>query len=158
MEKHLEVKKARNGKGIFVKKNYKAGSTLFKIKGTFLTCFEDEEMEEEIRNNTFRFDEKHYLSPEGEIANFANHSCVPNAKVVKKNNALYLVAITDIQKREEVVFDYSTILARDDVWTMRCNCGTAECRKEVRRFKTLPVALRKRYIVEGIVPEFITEI
>lgn len=158
MKLHFEVKKARNGKGVFLKDTVKAGTVLFQIRGTFLTCFEDEEIDEEIRNNTFRFDENLFLSPEGEIANFVNHSCLPNAKVVKKDNALYMVSITAISKGEEVVFDYSTILARDDVWTMKCNCGSSQCRKNVRQFRKLPTSLQKRYIADGIVPQYITEI
>ena len=158
MEKHLEVKQARNGKGVFAKKNFKNDSTLFEVKGTFLTCFEDEIIDDHIRDNTFRFDKDLFLSPEGEIANYANHSCVPNAKVVKKNKKLYLVAIADIQKGEEVVFDYSTIIAADDVWSMNCNCGTDNCRSVVKRFTLLPKTLKDIYMAKNIVPSYILDI
>ena len=132
-----------------------ADANLFEIKGTFLTCYEDEKIDEEIRNNTFRFDENLFLSPEGEIANFVNHSCEPNTKIVKNNNKLFLVAILDIHKGEELVFDYSTILASDDVWTMKCNCGTLNCRTIVKKFINLPKQIKEKYMAHRIVPSYI---
>lgn len=157
-EKNVYIKNARNGKGVFVRKKILPNKKIFEIKGVFLTCNEDDELDEETRNNAFRFDEDLYISPGKDIANFVNHSCEPNVKVVKKNKKLFIYSILPILKDEEILFDYSTILARDDVWEMECNCGSKKCRGVVKQFKKLPLKLKEKYIKEEIVPDFILKI
>lgn len=157
-EKKVYVKDARNGKGAFARKKILPEKMILEIKGVFLTCNEDDDIDEETRNNTFRYDDDLYISPGKDIANFINHSCEPNAKVVKKNKKLFIYSILPILKDEEVLFDYSTILARDDVWEMECNCGSQKCRKVVKQFKKLPLKLKEKYIKEEIVPDFILKI
>ncbi len=157
-EKKVYVKDARNGKGVFAKKKILANQKILEIKGRFLTCDIDEDIDEETRNNTFRFDEDLYISPGKTVGNFINHSCEPNAKVVKKNKKLFIVSISPILKDEEVLFDYSTIIARDDVWEMDCNCGSKMCRGVVKGFNKLPKKIKERYKSAEIVPSFILEI
>ncbi len=152
------VKKSRNGRGVFAKKDFSAGEKLFEIQGTFMTCEEDDDMDEHIRDNTYRFDEDVFISAPHTVADYVNHSCNPNARVEKINNTLYMIALHDILKGDEVFFDYSTILADDDVWEMKCNCGEVHCRKIVRKFSMLPDMLQKKYISEKIVPQYILDI
>lgn len=87
-----------------------------------------------------------------------NHSCEPNAGIRKINNQLFLFAATAIPTRKEIVIDYSTILADDDIWTMRCNCGHGTCRKKIRRFGSLPAELKQRYLRDGLVPKYIAKL
>jgi SET domain-containing protein len=151
----LVVKKTRNGRGVFVSKEFKKDGKIFQVKGKIITCYADDDLSEEVRNNTFRFDEERYISPEGELADFLNHSCEPNSKVVKVNNKLFIVAICDIGKQEEVLFDYSTIISSDDVWEMDCNCGSLNCRGVVKKFSSLPKKIKTKYIELGMVPDYI---
>ncbi len=146
---------ARNGQGIFARVPFKKEETLFQVRGQMLTCDEDDDIEDEIRNNTFRYDKDWYISPQGLIADMLNHSCAPNAKVVKRGRKLFVVALRSIGKGREVLIDYSTIVAADDVWTMRCNCGASTCRKVVRSFPKLPPILQARYRKQGAVPPYI---
>lgn len=155
--KDFAVKKSKNGFGIFAKKDFLEKYTLFEIKGRIISCDVEDDLDEETRSNTFRFDEDKYLSPKGEIADFLNHSCEPNSGVVKKNKKLFLVAISDIKKGDELVMDYSTIIASDDVWKMKCNCGSNHCRKIIKKFNTIPKKTREEYISQGIVPKYILD-
>lgn len=155
--KDFDVKKSKNGFGIVAKKNFLAGDILFEIKGKIISCDVGDGLDEETRSNTFRFDEEKYLSPKGEIADFLNHSCEPNSGVIKKNKKLFLVAILDIKKGEEIVFDYSTIIASDDIWKMKCSCGADNCRKIIKKFNTIPKKIKDKYINLGIVPEHILD-
>ncbi len=134
------VKIARNGKGIFTRKTFPVNERVFEIKGNRVTRYEDEVIDEIICVNAIRFSMQYYLSPEGEVANYLNHSCEPNTKIMKKKK-LYLVAISNIAKDIELVFDYSTITAQDDNWTTDCNCGIYDCRRVVQKFSKLPVKL-----------------
>ncbi len=157
-EKNIYIKDARNGKGAFARKKILLNQKIFEIKGVFLTCNEDDDVDEETRNNAFRYDDNLYISPGETIGNFINHSCEPNAKVVKQKNKLFIYSILPILKDEEILFDYSTILARDDVWEMECNCGSQKCRGVVKQFKKLPLKIKEKYIKEEIVPDFILKI
>jgi len=154
----LIVAKSRTGNGVFTTRTFKAGEVLIAVTGTFVTCDVDDDMDETERANTYRYDMDRYVSPGNSIGNFVNHSCVPNAKVMKRREKLYVVAHTTIPNGSEVLFDYSTITARDDEWTMRCRCGNATCRKVIRAFHALPDEVRARYIREGIVPRYILAI
>lgn len=157
-ENILYVKKARNGKGVFVKKDINPNAFLLEITGKFLTCDVDEDIDDETRNNTFRYDEDLYISPGKTVGNFINHSCVPNVKIVKKNKKLFVVSILPINKGGEILFDYSTVIARDDIWEMKCDCGYKVCRGIIKQFNKLPKKIKEKYIKEGIVPKFILEI
>ncbi|KND48141.1 MAG: histone-lysine N-methyltransferase MLL3 [Parcubacteria bacterium C7867-006] len=156
--KNLEVKKSRNGVGVFAKNDFKTGEKVLRVTGKFITCDIDEDINDEIRSNAYRFDEDLYISPKGKLADFLNHSCNPNAKVVKKDNKLYIFSIKPISKGQEIVFDYSTVIASDDEWDMDCNCGENICRKNIKRFGFLPTKIKNKYITENIVPSYILEI
>jgi len=153
--KYLEVRDSSNGKGIFVLKGFISNEAIYEVRGQLISCNEDDEVEQSIRDNTFRFDEEKYLSPQGELGDFQNHSCEPNAGVFKINKNLFIVAICDIEIGEEVLIDYSTILASDDVWEMKCHCGAKVCRKIIKQFRTLPQTIQDTYLLLNVVPPYI---
>lgn len=153
-KRELAVKKSRNGRGISARRTFAPDETIFEVTGEFITCNEDDDIDEETRANTYRFDADRYISPKGRMGDFLNHSCEPNAKVVKKDERLFIVAICAIGKGEEVVIDYSTITASDDSWEMECNCGALSCRGIIKKFNSLPVKTRKKYRALGMVPKY----
>lgn len=153
--KTLAVKKSRNGHGVFVTKDFLPNKILFEVTGKLVTCNEDEAMDEEERANTYRLNKKWYISPKGRLGDMLNHSCVPNAKVSKKAGKLYIVSVEALPKASEVLIDYSTILGSDDSWSMRCNCGSQQCRKVVKQFTKLPKKLQVQYRESAMVPRYI---
>jgi hypothetical protein len=155
---HLEVKNSRNGKGIFATKNYTANQIVYRIQGTRKHWSTLLATGGTFLDNCFRISENYYISPEGYIGVYQNHSCLPNAKVVKTKGHLHVVAITHIPKGTEILIDYSTITASDDRWTMRCNCGTKQCRNIIRNCAKLPKTLYAHYISSGILPKYIARI
>ncbi len=66
-----------------------------------------------------------------------NHSCEPNAAVRIDGTRAELFGVRNIRAREEILFDYSTILDKDD-FTMVCLCRTPSCRKTIGDGKYLP--------------------
>jgi putative endonuclease len=146
------------GNGLFAMRLFKSGEVVFRLRGrirhyTYLLRHPGA-----IQDNAYRFGPETYLSPEGELGDFLNHSCEPNAKIRKSRGQLFVVALRAIPPNTEVVIDYSTILAVDDVWRMRCRCGSRHCRKLIRAFSTLPPELQDAYRTSGIVPEYILRI
>ena len=104
--------------------------------------------------NCFRFGPETFLDPGDDPSRYINHSCVPNAGICKSNNQLFVFAAQPIRAGTEIVFDYSTTIGDDDVWVMTCNCGHATCRKRIRRFGSLPIVVRRRYLETGLVPKY----
>ncbi len=151
----LSVLPAKNGLGIFAKKDFKPSTRLFEVKGVFISGDEDEDIDEETRANAYRYDEERYLSPKGRIGDFLNHSCAPNAAVRKIGRKLFVVSVVPIRKGEEVLIDYATILAADDSWEMLCKCGSIDCRGVVKQFRKLPKKLQRAYIERSMVPEYV---
>ena len=152
------IKKSKNGRGLFAKRNIQKGEVISLIKGSLITCNEDDDLDEQTRSNTIRFNNEKFLNPKGEIGELINHSCSPNSKIVKASNKMYVRAIENISKDAEIVFDYSTVLANDDIWQMKCNCGEKSCRKVIKMFKTLPSKTKQHYIKNKIVPKYILHI
>lgn len=154
----LAVRAVRNGKGIVALKAFEPGATICRIKGKLVTVgqvWRFWDTDPRRGENCFRYDADHYLDPEGEIGAWANHACNPNAGIIKDARGLKLVAIRAIAAGHEVTHDYSTLLGADDVWTMKCNCGSRRCRKVVRNIAKLPARLRAAYRKLGIIPQFI---
>ncbi|MBX3652002.1 MAG: SET domain-containing protein [Burkholderiales bacterium] len=158
----LAVRPVRNGKGIIALRSFRRGATVCRIRGRIVSA--DIVWGYWRRGNTrrgencFRFDADRYLDPEGEIGAYANHACNPNTGIVKDARGLKMVAIRPISTGEEITHDYSTLLGADDVWTMRCNCGDARCRRVVRKISKLPDDILRRYHRLGVIPEFILSI
>lgn len=156
--KILTVTQSRNGLGVISKKHIPKETVLFEITGPKITCDEDDDIPEIIRSNTYRYDENFFINPEGTIANYVNHSCNPNTKVIKRGDKLYLQTIAAVLPGKEICFDYSTILGSDDSWKMKCNCGSKKCRSFVKKFTLLPKELRNKYNQKNIIPEYMLSI
>lgn len=156
--KGLAVKPVRNGRGIVALKPFRAGALIHEINGKIITVptlWRYWETEPRLAENCFRYSAERYLNPEGDIGQYANHSCDPNSGVVKQGRRLLLIAIADIARGDEITHDYSPLLGTDDVWRMRCNCGAATCRGWVRNVCSLPAPVMTRYRQLGLIPDFI---
>jgi len=156
--KGLVVSKSRNGLGIHATKVYKPKEVIFQVTGTFVTGYEDDDLPKEERNNLFRFNEELYIAPKGQIGDYLNHSCSPNAYIKKSRAGLFVMALFEIKRGNEVLIDYSTITASDDSWAMKCLCKSKKCRKTIKKFRTLTQDLKNLYIRKGMVPKYIQAI
>jgi SET domain-containing protein len=156
-EKDLIVKKSRNGRGVFARRQFEVGEIVYVVTGSLVSGDIDEDISDTVRDNLYRFDCDTYISSQGTLGDFFNHSCEPNTKIEKIKNILHFVAIKVIKKGEEVTFDYSTLIAKDDMWEMVCNCGSMACRKKVTQFYLLPQKIQKKYITHTMVPGYILD-
>jgi SET domain-containing protein len=73
----------------------------------------------------------------GNEARFINHSCDPNCEAVIEKGRVFIEAIRDIARGEELTYDYH--LTRDDAdgpeieRLYPCNCGSLKCRGTMLR-------------------------
>lgn len=152
------VRPSKHGKGVFVLDPVNQGDVFMHIAGKIFPAHEIDSMEEgSFVDNTIRFSKDTYLSPWEEPYNFLNHSCDPNCGVRKIDEKLFLVAIKDLEPEDELMFDYSTVIADDDFWIMKplCNCGTIDCRGTIGQFHKIPQVLQEKYLGLDVVPEYI---
>ena len=160
----IVVKKSKiEGYGVFAKKKIKEGSIICNFKGELVSI---EELKKrynfgkvrlddpfQIKNNEYLLLEKPFL--------LINHSCSPNSGI---KDISTLVAINDINKDEEITYDYSTTEWSDSVlwgidwydkWHIDCKCKSEKCRKVITEFPLLPDELKKEYFKKRILPLFI---
>jgi SET domain. len=101
-----------------------------------------------------------YLIPKG-IYKYVNHSCSPNSYVKLINNKLYLIALRDIEKDEEICYNYNTSEFDMGIDAFECLCKSPNCYKIIKGFKYLPLEEKiklkpyllsylKRYLSEEI--------
>ena len=129
---------ARNGRGLFATRRYRPGETLMKVEGRVVDADLLWERGGAFASNCYRFGPETYLDPGDHVSRYVNHACAPNVGLRKENNQLFLFIADPVRAGAELLLDYSTTLGDDDIWTMRCNCGAANCRRTVRRFGSLP--------------------
>ena len=60
------------------------------------------------------------------IAAYLNHSCDPNCEVDEIKGRVWLFALRDIARGEELVWDYNLY---DDEDPAPCHCGSPKCRR-----------------------------
>jgi hypothetical protein len=127
------------GRGVFATRAIKEGTRLLEYKGEIIS--EDEAdirypFDEEERHHTFlfRIDSGEVIDagPRGSIAKYINHSCDPNCEAVEEDNRIFIDAIRDIRRGEELVYDYNFILDEPHNAANKklypCNCGSRSCR------------------------------
>lgn len=95
----------------------------------------------------FEIDDKHDIDGnfDWNIARLANHSCSPNCEAQNADGEIWLVALRDIKKGEEITFDYGYALEH---WEDHpCRCGSENCVGHIVRredWKKLQKLLKRR--------------
>ena len=77
---------------------------------------------------------------------YINHSCDPNCGFKNVNQ---IVAIRDINRGEEIVYDYAFVMWSSDMselhYELRCGCGSSFCRKIITESDWKNAELQKRF-------------
>ena len=89
-----------------------------------------------------------YLGPSGDLDDYMNHSCTPNAAFA---GSLDLLALRDIALGEEITWDYGTSIDEADFNGFACSCGAMACRGRVLSFGDLSAAEQQR-LRPGLLP------
>jgi hypothetical protein len=113
------------GKGVFASEKILNGQTIWLLDGEIISyedCLHRVETGTENIDDPLQIDERLYIDLD-EVSRTFNHSCNPSAGLRKQSE---LFALRDIQKDEEITYDYSTIVwpnITPDIWTMKCKCN-----------------------------------
>lgn len=149
----ISIGESRNGKGLFAERLIKKSEKIIAFHGSMFTFYDLPNPYEAVADHYVQIGQEIYMGPSGKEDDLINHSCDPNSGLVIKDRKVYLFAIRDINKGEEITWDYSTTMDEDG-WAIDCHCGSANCRREIRDFKYLPIDVKEKYVQLGIVPEY----
>ena len=98
-----------------------------------------------------------YMGYSGKIYDHIRHSCSPNCFVSIIGKRAVLYSLYDIKKNMEITFDYSTTSTESlDQWSMKCNCGSYNCRKIISGIQSLDTKTIEEYKKKNMIPLFIT--
>ena len=130
--KLYKIKKSNiDKKGLYASKNIKAGTRIIQYKGKIITNSEVERNPKyDNDKDIYLFDINKRYSLDGDFswntAGLINHSCEPNCEVDGIGYKLWVYAIKDIKKNEELTYDYGFSFDKD-YRKYRCNCGSKKC-------------------------------
>lgn len=150
INKNLKVDKTEiYGGGIYSKKNISKGTLLAIFGGYIMTTKEEAKLPISIRDLAHQIHENFVLgviNPKMvQDTDMFNHSCNPNAGF---NGQIFLVAMKNIDKGQQVTFDYAMVLHKSKgvkTYKMKCLCGLKNCRKIITDNDWKDLNLQKKY-------------
>lgn len=126
-----------HGDGLFAKTDIKKGVRIIEYEGDIVSKKEgDRRSEEQIEKSkktgggavyVFELDRTHDLdgSVPYNTARFINHSCDPNSKYKIEKGHIWIISTKNIQKGEEITYDYGYDL--EDYEDHMCRCNSKSC-------------------------------
>ncbi len=118
------------GLGVFAKEKISKGETVGVLGGVIVHRNQIMEYRSIMTQVGIQIDDDFFIVPttrkELEKYGVFNHSCEPNAGF---SSSISLVAMKDIEPKEEVVFDYA--FCETFFPAFECRCGSADCRGTV---------------------------
>ena len=131
--KLYKIKKSNiDKKGLYASKNIKFGEKIIHYIGKLISKKETEtnpKFDNERDIYLFNLNEKWDLDGDyhWNTARLINHSCNPNCEVEGKGLKLWISAIKDIKKGEELSYDYGFSYSKEDLDNFVCKCGSKNC-------------------------------
>ena len=130
--KLYKIKKSNiDNRGIYAAKNIKAGKIIIYYKGKIITKKETEKNPKYDNDKAiylFNLNSRYDLDGDFEYndARLINHTCNPNCEVAGKGLKLWIFALRDIKKGEELSYDYG--FGFDENYKdFVCRCGAQNC-------------------------------
>ena len=131
--KLYNVKKSNIDKrGLYASKKIKTGEKIIEYVGRLISKKETEsnpKFDNERDIYLFNLNEKWDLDGDyhWNTARLINHSCNPNCEVEGKGLKLWISAIKDIKKGEELSYDYGFSYSKEDLDNFICKCRSENC-------------------------------
>ena len=129
-----KIKKSKidnNGRGLYAKKDIKKGTKIIDYKGKIITNKQVDESDKYDNSKPiylFTLNKRYTLDGDfpWNTAGLVNHSCDPNAQYDGKGLKVWVTAIKDIKKGEEITSDYGFGLDAD-YKQFPCKCSAKNC-------------------------------
>jgi SET domain-containing protein len=131
MQKYFRKKSGINNLGLFAKSDINKGEKVIEYKGRKFTHKQVEENDRFDNSKAiylFTLNERYVLDGDTKTntAKYINHSCDPNCEVDIIKGKIWIIAIKDIKKGDELSYDYG--FGYDaDFRQFPCKCGSKNC-------------------------------
>jgi len=131
--KLYKVKKSNIDKrGLYASKNIKSGTKIIEYIGKLISKKETETNTKfDNGKDIYLFNLNNKYDLDGDYswntARLINHSCNPNCEVEGKGIKLWITAIEDIKKGEELSYDYGFSYSKEDLNNFICKCRSKNC-------------------------------
>jgi len=150
MHPKLEVcNTEKYGKGVFATAKIKKDELICVFGGYIKALTEEEKLPKAIQDEGLQISATFALGiikiSQLENAAFFNHSCDPNSGF---KGQIFLVAMRNIKKGEQVTFDYAMVLSKAknvSFYKIKCFCGANNCRGYVTENDWKKPELQKKY-------------
>ena len=132
MKKLYKIKKSNiDNRGLYAATNIKKGIKIIEYKGKIITVKETEtnpKFDNDKAIYLFNLNKKYDLDGDFKYntARLINHSCDPNCEVDGVGLKLWIYAVKDIKKNEELTYDYGFSFDKD-YKDFPCRCGAKKC-------------------------------
>ena len=131
MQKYFRKKSGINNLGLFAKSDINKGEKVIEYKGRKFTHKQVEENDRFDNSKAiylFTLNERYVLDGDTKIntAKYINHSCDPNCEVDIIKGKIWIIAIKDIKKGDELSYDYG-FGYDSDFRQFPCKCGSKNC-------------------------------
>jgi uncharacterized protein len=142
---HIIVKQSGiHNKGVFAKKDLEKGTSIIEYVGEFISKEEsNRRLELSVQEHpgvselgaVYIFDLNDKYDIDGDVpynpAKYINHACYPNAEVKIINDKIFIKAIKNIAKGEEITFNYGYGMEEtdtlEDLEGFECYCNSDKC-------------------------------
>ncbi|MBD1161630.1 SET domain-containing protein-lysine N-methyltransferase [Pelagibacterales bacterium SAG-MED15] len=119
------------GRGLYAAKNIKAGTKIINYKGKIVTNKEVDESDKYDNGKPiylFTLNKRYTLDGDfsWNTAGLINHSCNPNSEYDGKGLKIWIMAMKDIKKGEEITADYGFSFDKD-YKQFPCKCRSKNC-------------------------------
>jgi len=119
---HLEVRGSDiHHRGVFAARLIKKGERIIEYTGRKLTTAQAERSDSDY---LFQLNSRTFIDGKN-TARYINHSCDENAIIKIERGHIWIDALRDIKKGEEIVYSYSYDLEESKDYP--CACGTKKC-------------------------------
>ncbi len=137
---HIKVRHSSvHGNGVFAARKILAGARIIEYQGKRISEKQAEKrfgLDPENPFHTFFFSlENGKLidgGDQGNDARWINHSCEPNCEAQEEKGRVYIHALRDIARGEELNYDYGLVIDEKMSKALKkayeCRCGSANCR------------------------------
>jgi uncharacterized protein len=124
------------GRGAFATRAIKKGERIVQYTGELVSATEaDRRYDVPGRHHTYVFSLSSGRCIDGAVggneSRLINHSCHPNCEAIEVGNRVFIDAMRDIRRGEELCYDYSYEPVDDDDSAYGCSCNAKGCRKTI---------------------------
>jgi uncharacterized protein len=128
-----------HGKGVFATRKIAAGTCIGEYEGERISARQAEKRTGSDPDNpfhTFFFSLENGRMIDGGVGGndtrWINHCCEPNCEAREENGRVFIYALRDIRRGEELNYDYGLIIEERHTPTVKrsyaCLCGASTCR------------------------------